>query len=357
MFWSLEHRVAAVRFMHETGSVVATQRRFRIHFNVPRHGGIPSRKTILQWVSKLENSGSLLDVKHGPPKTITPENEARARQAFERSLHRSARKQARVLGLSRRSLGRILINLKFQPYKIQMTQKLFLPDRQLRVNFCNTMLNIFDDVQGLLLMTDKAHFHLGSTVNKQNIRYWAPNNPKRTIQQPLHSPKVTCWCGVGTFGIVGPFFFENETGVTETVNSARYVAMLQTYAIPELIRLGLDPTNLYFQQDGATAHTARNSMAFLRTEFMSVISRFGDIPWPPRSPDLSIPDFFLWGYLKQKVYTKSLRTLQVLKEALNKEIVTFYSELLDKIFARYRKRMNDCLVSMVANIDKLIYIK
>ncbi|PSN42225.1 hypothetical protein C0J52_18491 [Blattella germanica] len=135
MFWSLEHRVAAVRFMHETGSVVATQRRFRIHFNVPRHGGIPSRKTILQWVSKLENSGSLLDVKHGPPKTITtPENEARARQAFERSPHRSAHKQARVLCLSRRSLGRILINLKFHPYKIQVTQKLFPPNRQLRVN-------------------------------------------------------------------------------------------------------------------------------------------------------------------------------------------------------------------------------
>ncbi|PSN39006.1 hypothetical protein C0J52_14017 [Blattella germanica] len=57
------------------------------------------------------------------------------------------------------------------------------------------------------------------------MRYWAPNNPKITIQQPLHSPKVTCWCGVDTFGIVGPFFFENETGVTETVNSARYVAM------------------------------------------------------------------------------------------------------------------------------------
>ncbi|PSN42757.1 hypothetical protein C0J52_10660 [Blattella germanica] len=85
---------------HETGSVVATQRRCRIHFNVPRHGRIPSRKTILQWMSKLENSGSLLDVKYGPPKTITtPENEAQARQAFERSPHCSARKQARFVDI------------------------------------------------------------------------------------------------------------------------------------------------------------------------------------------------------------------------------------------------------------------
>ena len=25
--------------------------------------------------------------------------------------------------------------------------------------------------------------------------------------------------------------------------------------------------------------------------------------WPPRSPDLTPCDFFLWGYLKAKVYT------------------------------------------------------
>ncbi|PSN53790.1 hypothetical protein C0J52_06219 [Blattella germanica] len=217
------------------------------------------------------------------------------------------------------------------------------------------MLNIFDDVQGLLLMTDEAHFHLDSTLNEQNMRYWAPNNPKITIQQPLHSPKVTCWCRY--VWNCGTFFFENETGVTETVNSARYVAMLQTYAIPELIRLGLDPTNLYFQQDGATAHTARNSMAFLRTEFMSVISRFGDIPWPPHSPDLSIPDFFLWGYLKQNVYTRRLRTLQELKEAIIEEVATIDRDLLQKVFGSFRKRLQECMDCNGGHREDVIFKK
>jgi len=31
-------------------------------------------------------------------------------------------------------------------------------------------------------------------------------------------------------------------------------------------------------------------------------SRFGDVLWPPRSPDLTAADFFLWEYLKAKVY-------------------------------------------------------
>jgi len=46
----------------------------------------------------------------------------------------------------------------------------------------------------------------------------------------------------------------------------------------------------------ATAHTAVISIAALRRLFpQRVISRFGDVPWPPRSPDLTAPDFFSVG--------------------------------------------------------------
>jgi hypothetical protein len=50
-----------------------------------------------------------------------------------------------------------------------------------------------------------------------------------------------------------------------------------------------------------------------------VISRFGDIPWPPRSPDLSTCDFFLWGYLKSRVYAHNPLTLADLKETVKQE--------------------------------------
>ena len=55
----------------------------------------------------------------------------------------------------------------------------------------------------------------------------------------------------------------------------------------------LDMQNLWLQQDEATPHTARKTMAILRAAFPCLISRFGDVPWPPRSPDLTPPDFFL----------------------------------------------------------------
>jgi hypothetical protein len=52
----------------------------------------------------------------------------------------------------------------------------------------------------------------------------------------------------------------------------------------------------YFHQDGASAHTVRMSMALLDEVFADRI--FSTTIWPPRFPDLSPPDFFLWGTMK-----------------------------------------------------------
>lgn len=82
-------------------------------------------------------------------------------------------------------------------------------------------------------MSDEAHFHLNSVVNRQNFRYRASENP-HTLHE-LHSPKVTVWRGVGKFGIVGPYFFE-KNGNTVTVTADRYVNMVNNFLKTELRR-------------------------------------------------------------------------------------------------------------------------
>jgi hypothetical protein len=59
-------------------------------------------------------------------------------------------------------------------------------------------------------------------------------------------------------------------------------------------------------------------MAVVREMFGTVISRFGDIAWPARSPDLAAPDFFLWGLLKDRVFQWRIMTIQELKPLLTK---------------------------------------
>ena len=85
--------------------------------------------------------------------------------------------------------------------------------------------------------------------------------------------------------------------------------------MPEMRNMNVE--NIFFQQDGATAHTARESLEMLRDIFSHIlISRFWNVPWPLQSPDLNPLDLLLWGYLKEKVYIEMPDTLQELKEIL-----------------------------------------
>ena len=82
--------------------------------------------------------------------------------------------------------------------------------------------------------------------------------------------------------------------------------------IPEIERL--EHNHVWFQQDGATSQTARETMALLKEHFpVCLISRIGDLSWPSRSPDLRPADFFLRGFLKSKVYITKPSNLGELK--------------------------------------------
>ena len=77
----------------------------------------------------------------------------------------------------------------------------------------------------------------------------------------------------------------------------------------------------WLQQDGATPHTSKTSLLRVREIFPGkLISRRGDINWPPRSPDLAPMDVFLWGYLKPKVYANKPTFLAHLKENIRHQM-------------------------------------
>ena len=65
--------------------------------------------------------------------------------------------------------------------------------------------------------------------------------------------------------------------------------------------------------------------------------------WPPRSPDLTPADFFLWGLLKGKVYQNTPRTIQQLKDAIRQEIQAVNFATLGKVFQNLEKRIQVCL--------------
>ncbi|GBL84392.1 hypothetical protein AVEN_117161-1 [Araneus ventricosus] len=128
----------------------------------------------------------------------------------------------------------------------------------------------------------EAHFHLQGSVNTRNCRIWARENPFQTQPLPLHSQKVTAWCGFTATFIVGPFFFE-EIGpsgiVTCTFNGTRYESLLRNQLILAVQQRGCVDCPI-FMQDGAPPHIATPVKQLLNLHFGNdrIISRHSQQP-------------------------------------------------------------------------------
>jgi len=151
----------------------------------------------------------------GPVATArTPEKVERVREAVVRSPTRSARRRAVELGMSEWTVRRILDkDLGFHSYKVMIVQTLNEGDYQQRLAFAEQMLEIIEEHEDAIIMSDEARFHVNGSVNKQNFRYWAAQNPHEVHERPLHGPKVTVWCAIGKVGVIGLYFFLRKMGL------------------------------------------------------------------------------------------------------------------------------------------------
>ncbi|GFX15392.1 DUF4817 domain-containing protein [Trichonephila clavipes] len=106
--------------------------------------------------------------------------------------------------------------------------------------------------------------------------------------------------------------------------------MITNFFIPELNNH--DVQELWFQQNGATCHTARTTIDLLKDTFGDrLISRFGPVNWPPRSCDLTPLDYFLWSYVKSLVYADKPQTLDRLEDTIRRVIADIRPQMLEKV--------------------------
>jgi len=70
------------------------------------------------------------------------------------------------------------------------------------------------------------------------------------------------------------------------------------------------------------------------------IGRGGPISWPPRSPDLSPLDFFLWGYIKNIVYAEKIRNIQHLQDRITSAIEIVTRDMIQKTWQEMEFRLD-----------------
>ncbi|GFV37621.1 transposable element Tcb1 transposase [Trichonephila clavipes] len=121
----------------------------------------------------------------------------------------------------------------------------------------------------------------------------------------------------------------DSEGDNVTVNGDRYRAIITNFFIPELNNH--DVQELWFQQDGATCHTARATIDLLKDTFGDrLISPFVPVNWPPRSCDLTPLDYFLWGNVKSLVYADKPQTPGHLEDNIRRVIADIRSPNVGK---------------------------
>jgi hypothetical protein len=247
----------------------------------------------------------------------------------------STRRLAQVVQVSHSTAYRAVRHeLKMHPYKTTQVHQLKPADHQARVNFCEWLSELLqhdDNFMDYCFFSDEAWFHLNGYVNSQNCRFWCAENPHLIEESPLHSQKLGVWAAMSAKRVFILFF---NTTVTSEVYCGFVDSFVETLSEVEVF-------SGWFQQDNATPHTAKRTMARLEAYFGERVISAG--LWPPRSPDLSPPDFFLWGFLKDRVYRGNPQTLEELRQSILKNVTAISPVMLKSVSQSMSSRMQMCI--------------
>ena len=329
MLYDIKKRTFLLKTYYKTESITATQRAYLLEFNCKT---APDHRIIRYIVSTFEKTGSVVCTsKNKKPRSHKREE---AKNQLEVMITEkpdlSSRKEASALGISQTLVLTILHDdLHLKAYKFNNCHVIEEADYEKRELFADWFLSLPESTEYNMIFSDEAYFYLSLPINKQNNRYWGDTSQQYAVEVPLHDQKVLVWCAISGSNVFGPYYFNG------CVNKTNYQEMLETFFWPKVNRIR-DRQKYYFQQDGATPHRAMTVQTYLTGKFKE---KFIDkSKWPPRSPDLNPCDFFLWGYLKQRVYNPLPKTLDDLKINIEREIKNIPVRMLKDTFSNFRKR-------------------
>ena len=352
MPWTRGEKIFCVTNYLETKSFKTVQAKYRRKFNFNNY---LQKSQIYRWTHKFQATGSVnsLDKKSAIPRygrkltARCPDNVNAVRDSVARSPKKSIRRRNQEMGLSRASVQRIMIkDLQLYPYRIQIKHKLTPADMAKRAVMCRWFENKIEEDPDFLddvWFSDEAHFLLRGKVNSKTIVFWGTQAPDEVLQRTLHSVKCTAWVSISKHWIIGPFWFENANEEAVTVTKEHYIVVLNKFWTV-LGSRGVNRDVQWFQQDGATPHTANITMEWLDHRFLDqLISRRREPEWSPHSPDLNPPDFYLWGFLKDHVYENRPQSIAELKVAITQTIRAIRKEECVRVFDNFACWLQVCL--------------
>lgn len=322
------------------------------HQNYPERR-VPSKSCFVKLYRRFRISGSVNIPKRRSHNRIV--NNERVINYFENHIKNSQRDGVRDLNLSKSTIQRRLKKNGMKAYSVKPVHKLYEADHEKRVRFCRRILAGYEmdsDFLKKILWTDEANFTTCGMYNRKNTHVYARQNPHE-FEEISRSGRtsVGVWCGILKNKVIGPIFYNGA------LNGARYMNWLENEIEIHLEDIPLnDYMNIIWQQDGAPVHNTLRVTEFLNERYDTWIGKNGTIAWPPRCPDLTPLDFFLWGYLKNRVYKNRSRNIDEIKQKIREEInlLNTKPEIFSRLQRHIRKRYRMCINQNGNHIEQLL---
>lgn len=328
----------------------AASRLYAQRFPERRH---PTDMTIRSLVQRARNGHLVRQRQHHE----YDENDARAVTILaivHLNPHVSTRQIEREIGIPQRTVVRILRALNYHPFHITLTQALQPNHHLMRIAFCQWALQMLHDDPNFfryVLFSDEAKFYSDGQLNRHNCHYWSDVNPHwyRPIDHQ-NRWSIMVWCGIVNGYLIGPYFFE------ENVDRHSYLSLLRDHLPGLLEDVDLATrARMWLQQDGAAPHYALIVRAFLNASYNDRwIGRRGPVEWPPCSPDLTSPDFFLWGYLKNVVFAERPTTRDNFMDRIRRACAAIPRATLLRTVDSFQNRLQLCLEANGGNFEQLL---
>jgi hypothetical protein len=128
--------------------------------------------------------------------------------------------------------------------------------------------------------------------------------------------------------------------------------MLQQFLIPQLDEDDQEG-RILFQQDGEHPHYLEEVREYLNTRFPGRwIGRAAPIAWPPRSPDLTPLDVFLWGFINDRVFVPPLpANVAELRTRITAAVAEVTPEMLRIVLQDIDYRWDVCRITNGSRIE------
>lgn len=197
-----------------------------------------------------------------------------------------------------------------------------------RLGMCNRFL-VYDYGQlWPIIFTDESTI----IVNMNNGGIWRKRGhypPQAFYEKDKKPTSIMVWGGIGPRG-----YRTQLIKFSENVNKVTYQEALQKNKIFENIT-SIFGNQWVWQQDGATPHSAYESMIYILQNVPHYLI------WPAYSPDLS-PIEQVWSYIKKRLAGQKFDDPDELFDAIEQEWQAVPAEVLHNIYSSFYARLVVC---------------